>query len=158
MSKFFRLRAKTCSYLIDDDSEDKKAKSAKNCVIKRKLKFENYNNCLEATQLDNKIKYLEKSKISIDSLKKIIKNSKKQSVLKIQQRFKSERLNVFTEEINKIALSSNDYKRMQSFDSIETYAYGTSKEVKSEKEDIKRNNVIKQCKKVLTLMMIQKKT
>ena len=37
--------------------------------------------------------------------------------------FKIERHNVFTEEINKIALSSNDDKRMQSIDSIETYAY-----------------------------------
>ena len=37
-----------------------------------------------------------------------------------QQRFKSERYNFFTEEINKIALSSNDDNRMQSFDSIET--------------------------------------
>ena len=47
----------------------------------------------------------------------------------MQQRFKSERHNVFTEEINKIALSSNDGKRMQSTDSIETYAYGTSKDL-----------------------------
>ena len=39
----------------------KKQKSQKKCVIKIKLKFENYKNCLEATQLDNKIKYLEKS-------------------------------------------------------------------------------------------------
>ena len=31
------------------------------------------------------------------------------STLKIQQRFKSEKHNAFTEEINKIALSSNDY-------------------------------------------------
>ena len=50
-------------------------KDTKKCVIKRKLKFENYKNCLEATQLDNKIKYLEKNKINIHSLKKIIKNS-----------------------------------------------------------------------------------
>ena len=40
--------------------------------------------------------------------------------LKTQQRFKSER-HVFTEEINKIALSSNNDIRMQSIDSIETY-------------------------------------
>ena len=60
MTKFVGLRAKTYSYLIDDGSEDKKAKGTKKCVIKRKLKFENYKNCLEATQLDNKIKYLEK--------------------------------------------------------------------------------------------------
>ena len=47
---------------------------------------------------------------------------------------RSERHNVFTEEINKIALSSNDDKRMQSIDSIETYAYGTSKDLVSDKE------------------------
>ena len=75
MTKFVGLRAKTYSYLIDDGSEEKKAKHTKNYVIKRKLKFENYKNCLEATQLDNKIEYLEKNKINIDSLKKIIKNS-----------------------------------------------------------------------------------
>ena len=45
------------------------------CAIKRKLKFENYKNCLEATHLDNKIKYLQNSKINIADLKKIIKNS-----------------------------------------------------------------------------------
>ena len=39
------------------------------CVIKRKLKFEISKNFLEATQLDNKIKYLQKNKIDIDSLK-----------------------------------------------------------------------------------------
>ena len=53
--------------LIDDGSEDKKAKGTKKCVIKRKLKFENYRNCLEATHLDNKKK---KKKININSFKK----------------------------------------------------------------------------------------
>ena len=64
MTKFVGLRAKIYSYLIDDGSEDKKAKGTKKCVIKRKLKFENYKNCLEATQLDNKIKHLEKIKLT----------------------------------------------------------------------------------------------
>ena len=64
MTKFFRLRVKTYSYLIDDGSEDKKAKGTKKCVIKRKLKFENYKNCLEATQLENTISYLEKIKLT----------------------------------------------------------------------------------------------
>ena len=41
MTKFVRLRAKTYNYLIDDGSEDK-AKTTKTCVIKRKVKFENY--------------------------------------------------------------------------------------------------------------------
>ena len=60
MTKIVWLRAKTYSYLIDDGSEDKKAKGTKKCVIKRKIIFENYKNCLEATQLDHKIKCLEK--------------------------------------------------------------------------------------------------
>ena len=39
----------------------KQVKSTKKCVLKRKLNFENYKNCLEATQLQNKINYLEKN-------------------------------------------------------------------------------------------------
>ena len=62
------LRAKTYSFSLDDGSENKKAKGRKRCVIKRKLKFENYENCLEATQLDNKTKYLTKNKIDIEGL------------------------------------------------------------------------------------------
>ena len=75
MTKFVEIRLKIYSYLIDDDSEYKKAKSTKKCIIKRKLKFENYGNSFKATQHDNKITYLEKNKISIDSLTKIMKNS-----------------------------------------------------------------------------------
>ena len=123
MTKFVGLTAKTYSYLIDDGGEDKKAKGTKKCIIKIKIKFENYKNCLEATQLENKINYLE-NKIDIDSIKEnhkeFLKNNK--SILKIQQRFKSERDNVVTEEINKIAPSPNGDKRMQLIDSIETYA------------------------------------
>ena len=77
--------------------------------------------------------------------KEFIKDNK--LILKTQQRFKSERHNVFTEEINKIALSSNDDKRMQSIDLIETYICGTSKDLVSEKEEIKCNNIIKRYKK-----------
>ena len=89
--------------------------------------------------------YLEKNKIDIDSIKEFIKNKK--SILKTQQRFKSERHNVFTEEINKVALSSNDDKRMQSIDLIETYPYVTNKDLVSDKEEIKCNNIIKRYKK-----------
>ena len=38
MVKFVGLKAKTYSYLIDDSSEDKKAKGTKKCVIKKRLK------------------------------------------------------------------------------------------------------------------------
>ena len=73
---------------MDDDREHKKAKETKKCVIKRGLVFKNYLDCL----LYNKI------------------------ILKSQQRFKSDYYNVYTEHINKVALSSNDDKRLQTFD------------------------------------------
>ena len=47
-------------------------------------------------------------------------------LLKSQQRFKSERHDVYTKGINRIALSSNDDKRLQTFDRITLYPYGTS--------------------------------
>ena len=77
---------------------DKKAKETKKCAIKRRLKFNDYKDWL----LNNEM------------------------VLKSQQRFKSERHEVYTEEINKIALSSNDDKRLQTFDRITSYPYETS--------------------------------
>ena len=83
---------------MDDGWSDKKAKGTRKCVIKRRFKFIDYKDCL----LNNKI------------------------VLKSQQRFKSERHDVYTEEINKVALSSNDDKRLQTFDRITSYRYGTS--------------------------------
>ena len=33
----------------------RKTKSTKKCVIKRKLKFEDFKNCLEAAQIENKL-------------------------------------------------------------------------------------------------------
>ena len=46
MKEFCALRAKTHSYLTEDNSEVKKSKGTKKCVIKRKLMFENYKDCL----------------------------------------------------------------------------------------------------------------
>ena len=60
MTKFVGLKAKTYSHLLDEGSEDKKVKSTKKYVMKRKLKFKNYKNCLEATHFENKMNYLEK--------------------------------------------------------------------------------------------------
>ena len=45
--------------------EDKKAKGTKKCVIKRKFIFEDFKNCLEATQIENKINSLEKDKVYV---------------------------------------------------------------------------------------------
>ena len=96
ITEFVALRPKTYSYLTDDFKEDKKAKGRKKCVIKRMIKFNDYKNCL----LNGK------------------------AVLKSQQRFKSKGHDVYTENINKIALSSNDGKRIVSSDKITSYPYG----------------------------------
>ena len=98
MKEFCALRAKTYTYLMDDDSKKKKAKGTKIYVIKREIMFENYT----------------------DSL---FNNN---TILRLQLSFKSDHHNVYTEEINKIALSSNDDKRLQTSDRIKTYPYGTN--------------------------------
>ena len=95
MIEFVGLRPKTYSSLIDDGSSDKKTKGTKKSVIKRSLNFEDYKKCLQ------------KNKI----------------ILKLQQRFKSEAHNVFTEEIDKIALSSNDNKSLATSDGITSYPW-----------------------------------
>ena len=93
MTEFVALRAKAYSYLDDDGNKHKKSKGTKKCVIKQKLMFQNFKNCL----FNNK------------------------TVYRSQERFKSYNHDVYTEEVNKIALSSNDDKRLQTFDRITTY-------------------------------------
>ena len=77
-------------------------------MIRRKLKFEDYENWLAATQIENTINQLEKNKPNVNSLR-IRKNNR--LILKSQQRFKSKKHNVFTEAVNKIALSANNDKK-----------------------------------------------
>ena len=98
MKEFCALKAKTYAYLMDDNSEVKKSKGTKKCVIKLKTMFENYTDCL----FNNKI------------------------ILKSQQRLKSNHNKVYTEEANKIALSSDDDKTLQTFNRVTTYPYGTN--------------------------------
>ena len=74
-----------------------KNKRDKKICLKRKLSFENYENCLEGTQFDNKKNILEKHEVNVD-YKELIKNNK--LILKTQQRFKSKRHIVFTKEID----------------------------------------------------------
>ena len=74
MKEFCALRAKTYPYLMEDDSEMKKAKGVKRCIIKRRLMFENYKDSL----FNNK------------------------TIMGSQIRFKSDHHNVYTEEVNKI--------------------------------------------------------
>ena len=96
ITEFVTLRPKTYSYLTDNCKEDKKAKRTKKCVIKRMIKFDDYKNCL----LNGEV------------------------ILKLQQRFISKGHDVYTENINKIALSSNDDKRLIAPDKISSYPYG----------------------------------
>ena len=84
ITEFVTLRPKTYSYLTDYGKEDKKAKGTKKCIIKRMIKFKDYKNCL----LKDKV------------------------LLKLQQRLTSKKHDVYTENINKIVLSSNDDKRI----------------------------------------------
>ena len=147
MNEFLELKAKSYNYLKDNNDEDKKSKGTKNCIIKRKHKCRDYKNCSEAAQIGKKINYLQKNKFDVDSLKEdkkeFIKNNKP-ILKKTYQRFKNE----IHEVINKIVLSSNDDEKMQSIDSIETYAYGTSKDIICKKEKSKSNVIIKEYENV----------
>ena len=83
---------------MDGGSNHKKAKGTKKCVIKQKLMFENYKDCLF--------------------------NDK--NVYRSQERFESYYHDVYTEEVNKISLSSNDDQGLQTPDKITKYPYGIS--------------------------------
>ena len=96
ITEFVTLRPKTYSFLTDDGKEDKKAKGTKKCIIKKMIKFNDYKKCF----LDDEV------------------------ILKSQQRFISKKHDVYTENINKIALSNNDNKRIVSSNKISNYPYG----------------------------------
>ena len=83
---------------MDDDTEMKKAKGTKKCIVKREIIFENYKDAL----FNDKV------------------------IIRSQKRFRSYNHKVYTEEVNKIALSSNDDKRIQTFDRVTMYPYGTN--------------------------------
>ena len=59
-----------------------------------------------------------------ENYKDCLINSK--TVYRSKHRFKSYNHDVYTEDVNKIALSANDDKRLQTYDKIETYPYGTN--------------------------------
>ena len=108
MKEFCTFRAKTYTYLMDDDSENKKAKGVKRDIVKRRLMFENYKDSL----FNNK------------------------TIMRSQLRFKSDH-HVYTEEVSKIALNSSDNKRLQ-LDRITTYPYGTNSFKKCESEMLRK--------------------
>ena len=116
MIEFRALRAKAYSYRLDDDTQNKKAKSTKKCIGKRELTFKNYVDCL----------------------------FKNEVIIESQQRFRSDHHRVCTEKVNKIALSSNDDKGIQTFDKVTTYPYET--------------NVFKICENEMLVKLKQKPT
>ena len=94
---FCALREKAYSFLIDDYSNEDyeknkiiniKAKGTKKCIVKREIIFKNYVDALFNDEV----------------------------IIRSQQRFRSDHYKVCTEQVNKIALSSNDDKRIQTFD------------------------------------------
>ena len=87
MTEFCALRAKAYAYKLDDDTEKKRAKGMKKCIVKREITFENY----------------------MDSL------FNDEVIIKSQQRFRSDHHRDYTEEVNKIVqvvMMIKDYKRM----------------------------------------------
>ena len=96
ITEFVALRPKAYSYITNNFIEMKKAKGTKKCVVNKMLRFNDYKKCL----FDNG------------------------KVLKSQQRFKSENHEVYTENINKIAISCDDDKRIVTSDRITSYPYG----------------------------------
>ena len=92
IKEFRPLRTKTYSFLMDDDSDLKRSNGTEKCLIKQELMFKNYTDCLRNDKI----------------------------ILKSQQRLKSDHHKVYTEEVNKIALSSNDDKRLQTDNRITT--------------------------------------
>ena len=102
ITEFIALRPKTYSYTTDEFIEMKKAKGTKKCIIKKMLKFEDYKKYLFGNEL----------------------------MLKSQQRFKSENHEVYMENTNKIALSSNDDQRIVALDRVISYPYGYCGKIK----------------------------
>ena len=64
-----------------------------------------------------------------------------EAIVRSQHRFRSDHHNVCTEEVNKIALSSNDDKRIQTFDKVTTFPYGTNIFKVCESEMLSKNKL-----------------
>ena len=73
MTVFVALKPKTYSYLMNDGFSDKKAKGTKKCVIKRRLKFNDFKDCLLNNEIILKPKQRFKTKDTIYILKKLIR-------------------------------------------------------------------------------------
>ena len=96
MTEFVALRPKLYSYKVLDGSEDKKCKGIKKCVVKKTLTFEDYKACL----FNDSTEY------------------------RSQLMFRSDKHEVHTIEVNKVALNRDDDKRISRKDEISTFARG----------------------------------
>ena len=114
MTEFCALRAKAYAYKLDGDTEKIKVKGTKKCIVKREITFNNYADALFNDEV----------------------------IIKSQQRFRTDHHKVYTEEVNKIAVSSNDDKRIQTFDKVTTFLYGTNVFQVCENEMLLKNKLI----------------
>ena len=109
MTEFVSLRPKLCSYKKLHGSEDKKCKGIKKCVVKKTIMFEDYKNCL----FKDSTEYRGRQATPDPS-----------GVYRSQLMFRSIRHEIFTLEVNKVALNKNDDKRIAKKDGIFTLARG----------------------------------
>ena len=96
ISEFVGLRAKLYAYKMHEGKEEKRCKGVKKAVVKRSINFEDYKTCLFTGKPQTRTMNV----------------------------IRSHRHELFTEEINKIALSANDDKRVILEDGIHTLAHG----------------------------------
>ena len=83
----------------------KKVKETKECIIKQRLKFEDYKKCLENNQIILKLQIRLQKTLNVKHIMYLLKK-------------------LFFS--NKISLSFNDDKRLRSFNGVKSYSYGTS--------------------------------
>ena len=94
ITHFVGLRPKLYSFKIEEDKEVRKCKGIKKNVIKKKLDFDDYVQCLFSGE-----KEMRKMKI-----------------------IRSEKHDIYSKEVNKVALSNEDDKRETLLDKIKTQA------------------------------------
>ena len=96
MTKFITLRPKLCSYRVLDGPENKTCKGIKKCIVKKTLTFEDYKACLFNSDM----------------------------TYRSQLMFRSIKHEIFTLEVNRVALNRDDDKRISKRDGISTLAHG----------------------------------
>ena len=113
---FVGLRAKLYSYKMFEGKEEKKCKGIKKPVIKKNISFDDYKECL----------FSEKPQMWQMN---VIRNRKHE---------------IFSETVNKIALSANDDKRIILDDKISTLAFG----------HYKTNNFLKNARSIAKVIKV----